>query len=455
MCLIKAKHLLRQGTPVMRRSTNHPIQFVFCIIVSQFQNRRNRNGGRKGKKGQALQLRADSPSEHSPFKQATPPPSSPTRDFTLSEKKRKSYGALGRGSSDGTDSDSDSPSSLLKRPRLPSDSSFVSNGSCSSDSSSPSVDHMLRFSPWNTPSSRSTSSSSTSSSQDGFWDSPQRPHGLFEHMDRKHADRANALMPNLTLGTPQHNTTQTLSPQQRSPFTCDSQDSSPFKVGGLDFGGLQLNVGDQLDKQLRESIQRALSMTNSEAQGSNRSASSSSWGTQQMTTDDDEWSDIDESDAVDVGRHNTPVDGMAVGQQGQLPPAFQSYNMAALGQMPVQAQPQSAGVTGTADNNLPCDMFGSDSFDLSHLFAVPSIPLHMPASSPFTVQPQHQPSPAVDANMVNNVTLQMTDLEQLLDTDILGTSLPGSQLSNGGEVEMQGGELCMNFDMSSEAFRVL
>nr|WJN24835.1 homeodomain transcription factor bW [Pseudozyma flocculosa] len=431
-------------------------------VTIWFQNRRNRNNGRKGKKGQPLQPIVHSPSEQSPPKHGSPVSSSPTRDFNLSEKKRKSYGALGRASSDDTDSDSDSPSSLLKRPRLPSSGSEVSGSSYTSDGVASSVDHMLRFSPWNTPSSGSTSSSSISSSQEGFWESPHKPHGVFEHMNRKHSDRANASMPNLTMATPPQNVNQSLQLAQVSAFSCDAHNGSPFKVGGLHFGDLQLDVGGLFDKELRENIQMALSMSSSE-QGSYRSVSSSSWGSHPVTTDDDEWSDIDESDAVDVGRHTTPMDAMGSGQQSLTPPEFQVLNTAELGQVQAQSlylhsatNAQAAADTNSnADTNLS-NMFDTDSFDLSHLFEIASQPTHVPASSPFAMH--HQASLPVDAHISaprHDLTLQMSDLEQLLDIDILSSALSGSQHSGDATMQSSEAQLCMTFDISSNAFSVV
>ncbi|CBQ67985.1 homeodomain transcription factor bW2 [Sporisorium reilianum SRZ2] len=425
-------------------------------VTIWFQNRRNR----KGRKGMALKHVAQSPTDLSPAKrEATPPPSSPTRDFTLSEKKRKSYGALGRSSSDFSDSDSDSPSSHLKKPRLPSACSDDSEGSASS------VDLINAFTPWSTPSSRSTSSSSASSSHSDIFDSPRRPHNLFKYISPKYEGRADVSMPHLTIGTPQKMAHQGLAPAQRSPFTSDIHAGTNSQMGRIDLSGLQLNMGEAFDRDFRESVQRVFSGSGFDV-GSYRSVSSSSWGSQAVTTDDDGWVDEDDFDASLDGRHETPVDAAVQGQNSMMPPAFHSVNTPMLGQTPLQVlQPQSvpptmpgAGADTTPDSSSFCPpSFNNEPFDLARLLELAAAaPAHLPTSSPFASQPQ-QPLPTEDTNL----DIEMTDIQSLFDRDLFdASSLPGSQQSNAGDGALQGNaaaeaQFCMNFDMSSNAFSMV
>ncbi|SJX60622.1 homeodomain transcription factor bW2 [Sporisorium reilianum f. sp. reilianum] len=424
-------------------------------VTIWFQNRRNR----KGRKGLALKHVAQSPLDLSPSKrETTPPPSSPTRDFTLSEKKRKSYGALGRSSSDYSDSDSDSPSSHLKKPRLPS--------ACSDDSeaSASSIDQ-ITFTPWSTPSSRSTSSSSASSSQSDIFDSPRRPHNLFKYINPKYEGRADVSMPHLTIGTPQKMAHQGLAPAQRSPFTSDVHGGSNSQMSRLDLSGLQLNMGEAFDRDFRESVQRVFSGSGFDV-GSYRSVSSSSWGSQAVTTDDDGWVDEDDFDASLGGRHDTPIDAAVQGQHSMMPPAFHSVNTPMLGQTPPQALHHQSVAPTMADAQANSSPDGSsfcppssnnEPVDLARLLELAAAaPAHLPTSSPFASQPQ-QPLPTEDTNL----DLEMTDIQSLFDRNLFdSSSLPGSQQSNDGSGALQGNaaaeaQFCMNFDMSSNAFSMV
>ena len=215
-------------------------------------------------------------------------------------------------------------------------------------------------------------------------------------------------MPSVTLSIPQQSMYQNVAQGERSPFTSDqdtSQGSDLQKGSSLDFSHLQLNTA-LLDKELRESIQKALELS-SLGQGGWRSASSSSWGSQQMTTDDHGWVDEDEMAAAPAGgRHNAPSDAFARS-------TFQSANSSMVSQIPPHAptQPQhatwthqtqsnSSGET-SLDSNLsshshPTASFENDSFDLNHFFESAAVPVTLPSSSPFVPHitlPQHPTSP--------------------------------------------------------------
>nr|WJN24843.1 homeodomain transcription factor bW [Sporisorium sorghi] len=408
-------------------------------VTIWFQNRRNR----KGRKGLSLQPVGQSPIDHSSTKQASPPPSSPTRDFTLSEKKRKSYGALGRSSTDSFDSDSDSPPSDLKRPRLPSVCSDDTDGSASS------VDQIRKFTPWSTPSSRSTSSSSASSSGSDLFDSPTKPCNLFKYMKPKYEGRANASMPILTLATPQQSVNRILPPAQRSPFTSDVQGGANFK--GLDLRGLQFNMDEAFSRELRESVQRVFTDPNFDA-GSYRSVSSSSWGSQQATTDDDGWVDEDDFDASLGGRHNTPVEVVAHGQPVLTPPGAQSNHAAVSGQTPWQIASSPAVANGGADasanGGFSCAAtFDNEPFDLSQFLNPASGPMHDNSAN----------LPCADLDL----DLEMTELQSFLESDMFASSLPSSQQSSNAasnEGVQQGNiseaQFEMNFDLTSNAFHL-
>lgn len=444
--------------PITHRSS----LLVFGVIVSQFQNRRNR----KGKKGLALKHAVQSPNDHSPPKKGTPPPSSPTCDFTLSEKKRKSYGALGRASSDYVDSDSDSPTSFLKKPRVLSSCSEDSGGSVSS------IDQIMEFTPWSTPSSRSTSSSSVSSSQSDLFDSPRKPHNLFDYIKPKHEGKANASMPALAVSTPQKMVNQGLAPAQQSPFTSNLPGDTTFRDGGLSLDDLHFTMGEAFDKELKESVQRVLNTPGFDT-GSCRSMSSSWWASEQTTMDDDGWVDEGEFDTSFDGHHAMPVEVVAHGQPTVMHPAFQSVNTAWLGQAPSQAAHSQSVAAHEADSEAETfrtSFLDDESLDLVGLIEPSEARTHLPASSPFPSQ-QQQPlgMENSDANLplpFADLDLEMTELQSFLDTDLFASCLPNSQQSNsaagsGSSDGTQQGSVSsdaqffMNFDMSSNAFSLV
>ncbi|TKY90798.1 hypothetical protein EX895_000796 [Sporisorium graminicola] len=431
-------------------------------VTVWFQNRRNR----KGRKGPALKRAVQSPTDHSPPKKGTLPPSSPTHDFTLSEKKRKSYGALGRASSDYVDSDSDSPTSLLKKPRVLSSCSEDSGGSVSS------IDQIMELTPWNTPSSRSTSSSSASSSQSDLCHSPRKPHNLFDYIKPKREGKANSSMPALTFSTPQKLVNQGLAPTQQSPFTSNVQGDATFRNGGLSLGDLYLSMGEAFDRELRESVQRVLDTPGFDA-GSYRSVSSSSWDSEQTTTDGDGWLDEDEFDTSLDGRNDMPVEVVAHGQPTLMHSAFQSVNTAGLGQeesQPALLQSVAAHEAESEAETFSTYFLDDESLDLIGRIAPSGARTLLPTSSPFCSQPQH-PLGMVDsdANLplpFADLDLEMTELQSFLDTDLFASSLPSSQqiISAAGSGSSDGtkqgsvspdAQFFMNFDMSSNAFSLV
>nr|WJN24837.1 homeodomain transcription factor bW [Pseudozyma pruni] len=423
------------------------------VTIWQFQNRRNR----KCKKTFRAEPTPTPSTCLSPSERHATPPASPTRDFTLSEKKRKSYGALGCSPPEYTDSEADSPSSILKKPRLPSCESD------SSDVSTSSSEYPNAFIPWSSPSSRSTSSSSASSGASDYSDSPTKPHNVFKYISPLRYDvEAKAAMPSLTLATQQLSVQPGLAQGQRSPFTIDNQEGIIFKSESMDFGGLQLP--DMLhDTELMRSVQEALAMHSAES-CSSRSVSSSSWNSQQVTTDDDGWFDEDDRVAPLAGRHVTPVDGTAASQTSAAHSSFQSIDAAALHATPPAARPQATNTSPDSSFSYPASS-EDESFGLVQLFN-PAASTHIPSSSPLP------PPPTGDAAVDTpnfNVDIEMDDIQQFLDTDIFASSLPSTQQSTqslghgagGAEMQradgMQGGhpaeaQFFMNFDLSSQAF---
>ena len=450
-------------------------------LVPQFQNRRNR----KGRKTSKAEPTTPPPTHASSPDQTFTPSSPPTRDFTLSEKKRKSYGALGRSPPDYTHSDSDPPSLHLKKPRLPRASSGVSDVSTSS------VEYSAPFTAWSSPSSRSTSSSSISSSPSDGFGSPSKAPNVFKYINPlKYDVRARSAMPSVTIATPPQGF-QSMAQGEKSPYASDQQGSA-FSAqqntgpAGLASSGLQLNT-EAFDRELRESIQQALELSAS-SQCSSRNVSSSSWGSQQTTTDDDGWVDEDEFDVGSGGRHNTPVDGAVVNQLSLGLPSFQGMDPTSIVQSlsqiqppqpTAQAQPDSNGNT-SADTSFSYSATADvdvDTFDLSQFFESAAIPTGLPSSSPFVPHAHHSPAQPT-TNLPNaaglegsgscfDLEVEMTDIQEYLAGSFLAPSLPSSQNRSenaSGEVGMveggagegmvQGGEgaaqFYLNFDLTSE-----
>ncbi|SPO21172.1 related to b mating type locus, bW1 allele [Ustilago trichophora] len=451
-------------------------------VTIWFQNRRNR----KGKKAPKQDPTTPPPTHTPPPHHAFTPSSPPTRDFTLSEKKRKSYGALGHTPSEYTDSDSDSPSSNLKKPRLPRVSSGVS------DTTSSSIDYNAPFTAWSSPSSRSTSSSSASSSPSDCFDSPTKAHNVFKYINPlKYDVQSRTAMPSVTIATPAHGFAQGMASGERSPFTSDHSNNTSGVFGGvhpqsgLNFGNLQLNT-DALDRELRESIQRALELSAS-SQCSSRNVSSSSWGSQPMTTDDDGWVDEDDFSAASGGRYSAPVTGGAVVSQSDLTlPAFQTVNNMIPTQIVTQPHPSSS-----ADTSLETSI-DTDTFDLNQFFESATIPSSMPSSSPFVPHTHHSPQnpftassstiPTSGAEMGGtcfDLECEMTDIQEYLNSNFITPSSSSSLLDSqqsmadpgagqgqeqgqgqieGGQAEgevMAAAQFALNFDLSSNMFSLL
>nr|DBA11484.1 TPA_inf: bW [Pseudozyma hubeiensis] len=433
-------------------------------VTIWFQNRRNR----KGKKGSKLAITSQSDSDPLSFKNGSPPPS-PMRDFTLSEKKRKSYGALGRASLDSSSYDSDSPSSLPKKPRLPSAESEVSDGSASS------YEHHAAFTCWSTPSSHSNSSSLDLSGMSDF-DSPRKPRNVFDYMKPRTLNvKAITSMPKLTIPAPQQHASTNATLGQRSPFLCDIATSKVATGANLDFSGLYFNLDSVADDQsFRESVQRVLSNMSGYEADISRNVSSSSWSSQQTTTDDDGWEDVDDSIAshvnggwqVQISSGPTQVDAMPSQEAPQttLLPRAQSAPL---------DQTNNGLNTGSDNAHSQPSLFGDDSFDLSQFFQSTSVPTHMP--SIMTFPQQHGlfevPLPQVHTQELGEIEkpldMDLDDIQSILDSNIFASSLPSSQQSNGGiapqnssaqgcnagtGAEMGEGVFQMNFDLDSNSF---
>nr|DBA11482.1 TPA_inf: bW [Pseudozyma hubeiensis] len=427
-------------------------------VTIWFQNRRNR----KGKKDPKLAIISQSDSDPSAFKNGSPP-ASPTRDFTLSEKKRKSYGALGRGSLDSSSYDSDMLSSLPKKPRLPSADSDVSDGSASS------YEHHGAFTCWSTPSSRSNSSSLDSSGMSDF-DSPRKPRNVFDYMKPRTLDvKAIISMPRLTIPAPQQRASTSATSGQRSPFLCDSTNGNVATGTNLDFEGLQFNLdGVANDESFRESVQRVLSNMSGYEADTSRNASSSSWTSQLTTTDDDGWEDVDDSIPSQVSS----------GLQGQAA-CLPTQGDALLGQEVAQeiqtSRAQSAPLahTSTGNGNSQPQLFDDTSFNLSQFFQAASTPTHTPPTAVFPHQHGffELPLPANNTQEFGEIEkpldMDLDDIQSILDSNIFAASLPSSQQSNGGSApndnnsqasqadqnsNLGEGVFQMNFDLDSNSF---
>nr|ANB43493.1 b mating type protein [Ustilago esculenta]QBH67515.1 B mating type protein [Ustilago esculenta]QBH70119.1 homeodomain transcription factor bW2 [Ustilago esculenta] len=447
-------------------------------VTIWFQNRRNR----KGKRMSQTDPTKLPPNQPSPPEHDFTPSSPPTRDFTLSEKKRKSYGALGRALPDYTESDTDSPLSFIKKPRLPRSSSGVSDVSISS------VEYDAPFTIWSSPSSRSTSSSSASSNPSDCFDSPSKSANVFKYINPlKYEVRAKAEMPTVTIGTAPQASYQGMSQAEVSPFTrdqntntSDGRQSSQLNGGtGLTFSGLQLNM-EALDRELRESIQKAFELSAS-GQPGGRNLSSSSGGSQQETTDDDGWVDEDDFGTASAGRQDTPATGAVVEQGAPMPPVSQHMSSGLPSQAVYQAPVQSTQYLNTQSTLRPQPSTGSDnsldsafsytaveneSFDLNQFFESAALSATLPSSSPF-VPHQHHSSPAptatpgIDANTsCFDLEVDMTDIQDYLDSEILANSLPVPQPTDSTDGMLEGcvgtaGQFYLNFDLSSNMFSLV
>ncbi|SAM61227.1 probable b mating type locus, bW1 allele [Ustilago bromivora] len=446
--------------------------WLFLISSSQFQNRRNRKG-RKGPKTEPT-----SPSQHfDPLPESPHIPSSPsTRVFTLSEKKRKTYGALGRGSPSLSVSDSDDSSLSLKKPRFPRACSTTSEASASS------LELKKSFTSWGSPSSRSTSSSSTSSSQSDCFDSPGRAYNVFRLINPlKYEGHAKQDMPAVNMATPPQPTYSGVRQEQRSPFTSDnvnlSNVSQHQQLGfHTDSGDIKLNFGDlqfnqeALHKGLRESIQKALDIS-AMRQESDRSVSGSSWATiESTTTDDDVWIDEDKVPAAPLC--NTPV-SQAVVEQRQPPSFGMSFQ---------QSQPSNQ-IASSSSNTTTDSSFSladeNDSFDLNQFFesAASAPATFLPSSSPFVPHQQYSPQASLvqtaptiaggmdAANSCLDFEVEMSDIQDYLNSSFLAPapiqpSMAGvdgeGAITGGSQRQVQGGEtpaqFYLNFELGPEMF---
>nr|ANB43494.1 b mating type protein [Ustilago esculenta]QBH70107.1 homeodomain transcription factor bW3 [Ustilago esculenta] len=447
-------------------------------VTIWFQNRRNR----KGKRMSQTDPTKLPPNQPSPPEHDFTPSSPPTRDFTLSEKKRKSYGAVGRALPEYTEPDTGSPLSFIKKPRLPRSSSGVSDASISS------VEYDAPFTIWSSPSSRSTSSSSASSSPSDCFDSPSKSANVFKYINPlKYEVRAKAEMPTVTIGTAPLESYQGMTQAEVSPFnsdqnanTSDRRKSSQLKGGtGLAFNGLQLNI-EALDRELRESIQKALELSASGQLGGGN-VSLSSCGSQQETTDDDGWVDEDDFGTASAGRQDTPANCAVVEQEAPMPPVSQHMSSGLPGQAVYQTPIQSTQYLNTQSTLRPQPSTGGDnsldsafsytaveneSFDLNQFFESAALSATLPSSSPF-IPHQHHSSPAptatpgIDANTsCFDLEVEMTDIQDYLDSEILAHSLPVPQPTDSTDGMLEcgagtAGQFYLNFDLSSNMFSLV
>ncbi|SNX81906.1 related to b mating type locus, bW1 allele [Melanopsichium pennsylvanicum] len=453
-------------------------------VTIWFQNRRNRKGRKEQAKGEAT----TPPSSTSSLSIGPKSYPSPVRDFTLSEKKRKSYGALGRGSSvsldDTSSEDSDSsPSSILKKPRLPRSTSNVSESSISSSVDYHTNNSSAQFTAWNSPSSRSTSSSSTSSSPSDCFDSPTKAHNVFKYINPLKYDSraAEQTMPSVTIAALPDGGLQNTTSGLKLPFPWDSsQQQLPFQdAAGFSFDNLQLNT-EALDRDLNDSIQQALGMLGTEQQG--RGTSGSSWttveSTTSATTDDDGWVDEDDLVALTCGNHNASNNHTLQGQGTLTLPSYEAANAHMIGQTlsqavvqpfahpsTVQAQQAHIGNSSLYSNGSTgtCLIEQDPSFDLSQFFDSATIATTLPSSSPFAPHMNHSPQApqelttaagsGFDSSSCFDFEVNMADVEEFLDTNFLApsSSLPSSQNSNLTARVEEGGSVAENCVQEGDA----
>lgn len=438
--------------------------------MSQFQNRRNRKGrkGAKGAKNSHARVTARAQSPDYCF--------SPPRDFTLNEKKRKSYGALGVASSSSSDSDSDE--GFLKKPRLPRAHSGLSDTSTSSSA------HTASFTAWSSPSSRSTSSSSVSSSPSDCFDSPGKAHNVFRLLNPlKYDARAKQDMPAVTMATP------SLMPYQcaedRSPFSSDAANGGMY--GGpqrlqfareamqheVDFGGLQFDA-DAMGKDLCESVQRVLEMNFSSF--ADRSVSDSSWGSvTQSATDDDGWVDEDEPGASttpmpisasnNVVPHQADAHVLSQPTQGAMQLGHVAFTSAPVHSAAVSTAPWATPVGFASKGNGSSDsaLSNGEPIDL-HNFSevgahatVPSSYASYQQTSPQQPIPTASTTPVANTNAFLDFEVEMADLDDLLSSFVQpAVPAPATAAEVGAGVQVaqqQPAEFYLNFDLSPDMFR--
>ncbi|KAJ1030118.1 hypothetical protein NDA16_001031 [Ustilago loliicola] len=452
-------------------------------VTIWFQNRRNR----KGRRGPKPEPTTPPPNFEPLLEQSRTPSSPPTRDFTLSEKKRKTYGTLGRASPSPFDSDSDDSSLNLKKPRLPRACSTTSEASASS------LELEKSFTSWSSPPSRSASSSSASSSASVCSDSPGRAHNVFRLINPlKYEGHVKQDMPAVTMATPPRPTYAGVRQEQRSPLVGDREnpvtgypreqrldfhtESSELK---LNFGDLQFNQ-EALHKGLRESIQKALDI-DAMRQGSERSVSSSSWGSMESaTTDDDGWVDEDEGPSAPLC--NTPVTGTVVDQRAPIFSVAPQQSQSSSTSWTASHSQTGSGDTSTDSSFSYTTPDENDSFYLSQFFesaAVTNAPLVLPSSSPFVPHQHNSPQaplittsstagPAAGMDTSNSCLdfeVEMADIQDYLNSSFLAAapsqaSMTGAQGEvtggDGSQAQAQGEEapaqFYLNFDLSPEMF---
>nr|WJN24833.1 homeodomain transcription factor bW [Moesziomyces parantarcticus] len=420
------------------------------VTIWVFQNRRNRKGRKGAKAAKNSHARATAQPQ-SPNDFASPP-----RDFTLNEKKRKSYGALGVASSSSSDSESDEGFGFPKKPRLPRAHSGLSDASTSSSA------HSASFTTWSSPSSRSTSSSSVSSSPSDCFDSPGKAHNVFRLLNPlKYDAHAKQDMPAVTMR--RHRSCRTsASKTDRRSAAMRRTAASMAACRRWNLQARPCSPGWTLAV-CSSPVMRSRSWT-----GARRAARGSA-------TDDDGWVDDDEPrtnatpSPISAGNnvHTKQQDAAVLSQSTHGAMQF-SNRVAASAPIPhaaATAAPWAAHAGATSNGDMSNDSALSNSnkepIDLHHFFEsaaqAPAPPSYVPYQQ---TSPQH-PIATADSTPVANppcldFEVDMADIEDYLSSFVqpaVPVASPDAEVRAQIAVQ-QPPEFYLNFDLSPDMFRV-